>query len=63
MAYAIAALYAAFLVETFAIARLGVRVLMPGQPVKHGARYRGVHTDAAYRYRLAVEQGVIDVCE
>lgn len=53
---AITALYVASLVEVFAVARLGVRALMPEQqPVKHGARYRGVHTEAAYRYRLAAE--------
>ncbi|MDQ1044311.1 hypothetical protein [Streptomyces sp. V4I2] len=41
MAYAIAALYATFLVETFAIARIGVRVVSPERPVTRGVRYSG----------------------
>ncbi|GHF89029.1 hypothetical protein [Streptomyces thermodiastaticus] len=57
MAYAIAALYAALLVETFSVASLAVRTIAPETEVKHGPRYRGVHTKAQYLYRLAAESG------
>ncbi|MFF2010311.1 hypothetical protein ACFVWY_14730 [Streptomyces sp. NPDC058195] len=55
MTFAIATLYAASLIEMFLVGALGVRVLMPEQPVKHGVRYSG-----AARRQLVREQCIRD---
>jgi hypothetical protein len=44
MIVAIAALYAAFLVEVFALARIGVNVLSSAKLVARGVRYSGALT-------------------
>ncbi|MEU7077335.1 hypothetical protein ABZ938_06050 [Streptomyces sp. NPDC046409] len=41
MTVAIAALYAAVLVEVFTAARVGVNVLVPKQPATRGVHYSG----------------------
>jgi non-canonical (house-cleaning) NTP pyrophosphatase len=59
MAFAVASLYAALLVETLTVARVCVRVLMPEQPVKHGVTYSGAWTRAAVRHRMTIENPTV----
>ncbi|MFE4589121.1 hypothetical protein [Streptomyces laurentii] len=52
MTVAIATLYAALLVEVFTLARVGVCILVPEQPMKHGKAYLGAWTRVAVRERM-----------